>query len=365
MPSLALVVGGSSSAPGRRIRGWQSATIRRSIDELAPAFSVEVRTAAGLDTREALAVGEYVEVLVDEETVLSGWIEEVEVAGDGRDSSLSVSGRAITGDLVDCHVIGDGAAKRSSWRKATTLQIARDLCEPFGIEVSSDVADLSRPVPHFRTQPGETVFDALLRLAQDHGVRLSTSPLGELRFVRTGSRRSGGAIRYGVNVHRYSIKDSSAERFSTYIFRGQIPATDETSGKAAASVSWSEDDPVVGRYRPFLIQDDIQGGADARERRARFERNTRAGRALVLSYDVRPLTGSLEAWYAAPGEIWEENTIVSVEDEEHGVTGEWLVRSVDLRLANGSATVASLELVAPGAYDVAAKPKKRKKGIVW
>lgn len=355
MPDLAIRI------EGREVRGWESATIRRSLDELAPSFSLDVRSPrAGAPEWDLFRPGSAAEIVVDGIVVISGWVEVV----DDADHRMTVAGRARTGDLVDSAAIGEGGA-RTSWRRATALQIARDLCRPFAIAVSSTVA-LS-PVPHFRTQPGEPVFEALDRLARDHAVRLVTTPAGDLELARTGARRSGGSIRYGVNVHSYQVTRSGAERFSRYIYRAQLAASDELSGDAAASVSYAVDDPGVDRYRPTVVQDDAQGGPAALQRRATWERNVRAGKATTLRYAVRPLAGSIEAWYAAQGELWDINTLVDVEDAEHGVSGAWLIRSVELRLAGGSPTVAALELVAPGAYEIQATPPKRARGkaIVW
>ena len=61
-----------------------------------------------------------------------------------------LSGRSASADLVDC------ADPLQAWQNQTALQIARALCEPYGIKVADEVG-LSEVFDDFASQPGETV----------------------------------------------------------------------------------------------------------------------------------------------------------------------------------------------------------------
>ena len=106
----------------------------------------------------------------------------------------AVSGRSTSADLVDC------TAPLQAWQKQTAPQIARALCEPYGIKVA-DEADLSEVdlsevglsevFDNFASQPCETAAKALVRLAraQWHGKTLAAQLQGGLGLRQAHHRR--------------------------------------------------------------------------------------------------------------------------------------------------------------------------------
>ena len=210
-PKLVLLV------EGQEYSGWTNIQIVRSLDALADTFDLGLVTRGSSEPPpHNLAECDECEILYDGEKLIHGWIDSITEGYSGTSSTLVVSGRSRAGDLVDC------TALHKPWRSTPLLKIASDICDPFGIRVSSDVSDLPTE-RYFKLSEGETAFAALDRLARDHGMRVVSEPDGSVLFTRTGLLRFPNvAIEHGVNVVSASFTRSMEERFGKYIFKAQL-----------------------------------------------------------------------------------------------------------------------------------------------
>lgn len=363
---------------GYDISGWTSISVFRSLDQLADTFDLALTTKiSSTPPPVEIEEGGECQIFYGEELVLSGYLDVVDQSYNSTSTSLSVSGRSRAGDLVDCSAVRPGKLTAGSWKNTSALKIAQDICDPFSIKVISDVGELAQEA-FFKLQEGETCFAALSRLAKDYGLRVVSAPDGTVHFTRTGlitfadvviqSGKKGNVIAGGL------VRDAS-ERFSDYIFKGQISPTDEVPQTQCNRAHTAKDDGVL-RYRPLLIESDEQvrniKGQFTSEKsktplqlRAEFERNTRAGKSKQLSYEVcNPKDLSL-SWEMGVHGLWEPNVIVSVLDDFLGIDGQFLVTEVTL-VRDETGTRTSVKLTAPEAYEVAKPPKKKaKKGTAW
>jgi prophage tail gpP-like protein len=352
-------------AGGLNVEGWTSIQVTRSIEQIADTFALAISTS---EVGEAdLDEDTVCEILIDGEVVISGYIDDVDGSDDSESTTLAVTGRSRAGDLVDC------SAVHAAWRDTSGLQIAADLCEPFGIKVLSEGVDLPKE-RYFKPAEGETVFDVLYRLGRMHGARVVSRPDGSIVFTRTGLLRYPDVvIARGVNIKAAHVRKSGAERYSRYIFKAQAAADDDEYGEAVAAQSYELVDDGVGRFRPLVVQVDgqrnskgqfVKGQPSPLELAALWERATRAGRSLQLEYDVADPLDMSGSWAHKYG-LWEPNTIVAVDDDVWGVHGEFLVTEVTLARDN-SGTRAQVSLTYPEAYDVKYPPRKKKpKGVSW
>jgi prophage tail gpP-like protein len=353
------------------IEGWTSVTIRKSLDQLADEFSMELssqwlddRGSSQLDgvtadfvkrAASTLTTADLCEIVVDGQVVITGYLDDYGFNYTATSARLSVSGRSKAGDLCDCmafrgtttHQRADKKKKvnknRFLWENATLAQIAGDLCSPFGIQcLVSGVDVTSQPFKRFRIEPGETVFDALSRAAELRGAIPISTPDGDIAFVRSSGISSGAVIELGANVIEGSKQSSLRGRFSDYLFRGQTFADDTVNGVKASELDGSVQDDAVPRYRPCMIIGQHQGNNEDLGARAIWERNVRAGRAVRHRY-------TLEGWLNSAGVPWETNTLVKITDHWCGVDSEKLLCSIELSIDNSSYT-AQLELVDASAF---------------
>jgi prophage tail gpP-like protein len=360
---------------GYDIEGWTAISVSRSLDQLADTFDLALTTE--LSSRPApvpISEGQACMILYGEDVLLSGYIDTVDLSYDSTSTSLSVSGRSKAGDLVDCTALGPGSRTGGSWRDTTFLAIANDICGPFRITCYCDLGD---PLEnYFKLTEGETCFSALERLGKDYGLRVVSYPDGDIQYTRTGLEvLADVVIENGRNVLAGGVTRDLTERYSDYLFKGQLAASDETSG-GNVNTSHLVQDEGVGRYRPLLIETDEQvrnskgqftkgKNKSPLQLRAEWERNTRAGRSRQLSYEVCDPSDLSLSWEMRPGELWHPNVIVTVLDPFLEIDGQYLVTSVTLT-RDSSGTRTSLTLTHPEAYETELPPKKKaKKGFSW
>lgn len=345
---------------GYEHRGWTAVQIQRSLDQLADAFDLQLATNLGSELAPVeITEDSPCEIRFRGELLLSGYVERVELRYNATSFTYTASGRSRAGDLVDSSAI------HKPWAQTPVLQIAQDLCDPFGIAVSNELFELLPTEPRFAIEEGETVFAALDRLARGHGMRVVSYPDGSVRFTKTGLLRYPDVvIEPGVNVEEGGLVLSTEERFSRYVFRAKLAASDEAFGEQTVA-KYEVIDEGVSRHRPLVVDSDNQRGQAALERAAAWERNVRAGRARALQYSVVDPGDPGGSWLHRHG-IWEPNTIVAVRDRLLGVDAEFLVTEVTLSRSVDQGTRTQLSLVLPQAYDPKAPaPKKRKKGVSW
>lgn len=329
--------------------GWTELSVTRSIEQFVHSYRATLTDQWADDHKPVpLNAGDPAEVYINGRRRVSGYIDEDSISYSARSQSLEISGRSKTGDLVDCAAIHKGG----QWRDTGLLRIAKDLCRPFGITVSTRVSLGKRFTnPNFKLQEGETAFDCIARGARMRGVLMLTDSDGNLVFDRRGTTKVTTVLERGRNILSGSVKRSWADRFSRYTVKTQASGTDESYGKAA-TLQRSATDRGINRHRPTIIMADNEDSGTELQRRVVWERNVRAGRGLTASYTV-------PGWEHSEG-LWNENTLVRVIDASARLDDELLITSVtQTRGAGGTKT--RIELTFPEAFDVQPLPPPKKK----
>lgn len=333
---------------GKAYLGWKMATVSRSMEALASTFSLDLVDRWAPESEPwPIYEGDACSLDLGGRSLVQGYVDDSTADEEGANSSMSITGRAKTGDLVDCSAV----YKTGKWRDASLSQIAKDLCAPFSIGVSAE-ADEGKPFRRFALQDGESVHEALERGARMRGLLLMTDDKGNLLLTRAGARRTRTVIRRGANVLRGGRRGSMKERFGEYIVKAQAAGGDSFYGRQAAGQKRTSKDGGVSRYRPLVVQAEDQEAGDELQKRADWERNVRAGRSLRLAYTVL-------GWETDEG-VWDANLLARIEDERFGIDGEFLVVTSNLRYGEAG-ELAELELVDPKAMSVeplSAKPKR-------
>ena len=348
MTDLKLLLG------GMKYFGWKSAELTRGIQQLAHSYAFTMNDRWEQDQEPVpIADGDSCKIEVNDSVLSTGYIFETNESYGPSRSSISFGGRSKTADVVDCAAIHKGG----QWRNVGLLRIAKDLCEPFGITVSTkvDLGDRFKN-PNFKIQQGETAFACLNRAARMRSVLMQTDPAGNIVFDRTGSSLVRTVLEYGVNIKAGTKRRSMDDRFSAYTLKAQSSGNDDSSGKALSIKRVSEDGGVP-RYRPTVILADNEASGTQLQKRADWERNVRAGRALNLTYEF-------DGWEHADG-LWGPNVLVKVKDSRFRIDDKLLLTSVALS-KNDRGTIANLSLTLPEAFSIEPLPKpKRSAGALF
>lgn len=332
------------SINGQSYGGWESVTINRGIKQLCGDFTLTASDRwPGNWAGQPIKPGMACTVSIDGELVTTGYVGRSNPRFDESSHIVSIRGRDMTADLVDCSAIHQSG----HWRGVGLLQIAQDLAAPFGVRVIA-AADPGVPFRDFAIQEGETAFEALSRAAAMRGLLPVSDSTGVIVLTRAGSSRHAVDLIQGVNIKAAEGDYSIDDRFSVYITKGQRRGTDDDTGapELLSGPSGSVTDDGVPRYRPMVILAEDQGDGVTFRQRAQWERNVRRGQGKVARVTVY-------GWreFGDRGELWQPNRTVRI-------VAPWLWLD-DVLLISGvtyskseRGTVADLELTDPLAFDL-------------
>ena len=330
---------------GRVFTHWESLSLRRSLRSAASLFQVTVSD--GIDLATALPQlspsGDCI-VSIGGETLLTGYIVEVLPEISEERHAVGLSGLSRTADAVECSAILRGGQVKS----ASLAAIASRLLLPFGLSLSLDEAARSAANAVFSSvqiDPGETVVDVVVRLAQQRGLIVTDTPDGELLLTKAGQGVRSEALVEGGNVTAAMARKSYARRYSRIVVKGQQPSSDALSPSEAAQVTAEVRDHAVPRFRPLvLVAESKATPADARAR-AEWEVRRRQALGTEVSVTVPSLTQS-------NGRPWPLNGFVEVRLPSLGLSREMLISDIALSRDNGGSR-AELTLSLPGAFEPA------------
>lgn len=324
---------------GRNFGGWLSIEITRSLEQAAASFALAVSSRWPGETNPIrIRPGSACEILVGSETVITGYVDSVAPKLEATAYSIAVAGRSKTGDLVDCSAVHTPGR----WRKRKIEQVAATLAQPFGVSVLAQVST-GLALPRFALESGETVQEAIERMARLRQLLVTDDAEGRLVLTRAGTGRAQVAIEQGANLLGGEAKADASGVFSTYTVRGQRVGDDQDFGEAVARVTGEATDDALARHRPLVVNAEAQVTGASAKARAQWEAATRLGRSLEATVTV-------QGWRQKPGgKLWAPNLLVDVKAPALGLDGSFLISGVSLTLGDGG-TLARLDLALPDAY---------------
>jgi prophage tail gpP-like protein len=293
---------------GRAISGWKSVEITRRLDAASGTFRLEIQHVEPWPIR----AGAEVRISAGGTVVVTGYVDTIE-AEIGHDStSLVVSGRDRTEDLVDC------AAPESptELRGVNLEELATHCAKPLGIEV---VTRLAEDLPFdFRLNAGESCWSAIERACRKRGVLAFPDQLGRLVLAFPATSRTDRDIG-PTDFKSGRLRWQQSERFRVYKVTGQRPGTDDAWGAAAAEVLGEAQDLAVDRPRTFVKVAEGPVDQASAEQYARWMATVRAARAAQVTLE-------LMGWRQKPRErLWEVNQLVGVNIPRWRLNGQLLL----------------------------------------
>lgn len=292
---------------GRVYGGWKRVEVQRSIEQIAGGFILELTHRwSGVDVAPGLREGLACQVLLGDDVVITGYIDQFEPDLSDTNCSIRVEGRDKTGDLVDCSAIHKGG----QWANVPLERIVRDIASPFGISVVLQPGlNQGAPFKSFALEDGERAFDAIDRACRLRSVLCTSTALGEVWLGEAGDTETGVTLQEGVNLKRISATHSWKDRYSRIIVKSQTPGDDESFGPATAQLRSEATDEEIDRYRPLIVQAEHGDNRASLTDRARWEIGVRMGRgkrgkAVVVGWRMGA--------NGAEGGLWQPNTLARV-----------------------------------------------------
>ncbi|MGE4310296.1 phage baseplate assembly protein [Desulfovibrio sp.] len=333
---------------GKLYGGWKDISITRSLEQCAGTFELSVtdRWPQQEQSRQ-IPPGGSCRVLVNHTPVITGYVDDVDVAYDAVGHTYRATGRDKTADLVDC------CPPSTQLKGAGLVDLARRWAALFGIEVVVAVSGNLAKVPNFKSDEGETCFEMLERLARANAVMLTTDGQGRLVITRAGTVKASVGLKLGDNLLKFGMSSSMKDRFSTITVKGQSGGSESWNGKVNAQAGGSATDANVPRYRPLTLvaEQEEYGSATTR---ARHEVAIRYGKG-------HKATATVNGWFAGAA-LWVPNTLVDILGNGNKVMATWLITDAHYQLSDSSGWITDLTLSPKEAYDLIPEAPKGKKG---
>jgi prophage tail gpP-like protein len=321
--------------------GWQRVSVTRSIEQIANGFDLDVTERwPGQSVRRPIRPGERCMLKLDGQPVVSGYVDDTAPTFNARDHGLSVRGRDATADLVDCSAI----FKTGQWRGAKLDRIALDICKPFGILVRVET-DVGKAFDSYNIEEGETAFECLDRAARQRAVLLISDGAGSLVIARAGKTRAPSALVEGDNIKEARGNFSWRDRYSDYIVKAQEQASDDFAGESASTPSARAKDSEITRYRPLIVLAETHGAGVTLRDRANWEKTVRMGRGNRATIQV-------QGWQAAPGKLWQPNTLVTVTADDLWLNSASMLIVGCTYLLDSGGTTTEIEIARPEAFEL-------------
>lgn len=307
--------------------GWTRLEVQRGIEQIAGGFVLQLTSRyPGLNMPVQLREGLLCEVRLGNDLVISGYTDDYETDDTDTSSSIRISGRDKTGDLVDCSAI----FKTGQWRGVKLEQIVTDIARPFGIAVvvesGTDTGDVFK---RFSLEEGEKAFDAIDRACRLRAVLVTSTPDGNLLITTASTVSSGVRLIEGVNMKKFNSKHSWKERYSEIVMKGQVPGDDQENGAAAAQLKAAAKDGEIARYRPLVVIAEHGTSTKSLAERAAWEVKVRMGRGKRGGCTV---VGWRTGEDGQEGPLWQPNTLVQVTSERMNIDMELLIISCSYQL---------------------------------
>ncbi len=335
--------------------GWKSIDIRRSLEFASNTFSLGITDRwPDAATPRPIRMGSPCQVWIDDEKLITGYVDDVAPRYNATERSIEVEGRSKIADLIDC-ALSLTDQEKTQFFNLNFLQLAQRFAKPFGIGVIDKIGSY-KPTRSRVLEAGQRVFEALETWSREEAVILTSDADGNLVITRASNKRLRTMLKLGENIEAAQGRFSMKDRFSHYYFYAQTWGDNNNNGAATAHIAGRAEDLRV-RFRPTVIVAEEAETGEAVRKRAEWQRNVQYGRSMQVTYTV---TG----WLHAEG-LWAPNSLVRIEDEWTGLNGVWWLIATVRFLLDDKGMRTELTVMPKEAFDLVSLPPKDKKDTPW
>lgn len=344
---------------GREYGNFVSASAEIRLDALSNSFLFQA--AATEQNLIPLQTGDACKVKINNETIITGRIERVDISYDSKNHNITVSGRDKTGDLVDSSLGAISDIKASRTLKGVIEIIINHL----GLDIS--VIDQVNPPKFTETdidapEPGQNAFEFIENLARKRQVILTSNADGNIVIVSTPGASRGEVLQHikgknSNNILSASFSDDITGRFNRYEAISSLNGlTSFVNTIALVNQKGVFVDPDIRAGRQLVLVTEQSSTNNDGLNRAEWEQRIRKARSGVYGATVYGFTS------VKTGNRWDVNTIVAVTDDFifSGESKLLLVNSVRFNLGLEDGSTTTLSLVDRNSYNLKLQEPKEK-----
>ena len=342
---------------GERYTGFTNIQIDKSIPALSGkfTFATTVKESPTGVIQNDLKAQDSVRIFIDDNVVLTGYIDNLSISYSTSDHQIVVQGREKTSDLVDCSIIANPYLQKDF------TKLARIVLKDNGynnISIINKVGNLpvltvdaseknSSELPNneITTQTSESIAEFLYRYARQIQVLLLTNEDGNIEITKEGSNSmSGDLISSGdqANILSASIGISTAERFRTLKIVSQGSSSDFTQSVIEQEIT--KIDNQIRSPRRIILTVPTNSQVSSITDLANWNINIRRAKGTRYNCTVQGFYNT-----RSKKELWKINNIVQINDDKFQINGLFLIEAVTFsKDLNGSFT--DLSIVKRGSF---------------
>ena len=288
------------SVAGRQYSGWTSVTLRRVYGGACSDF--EFTAAEPLDTGTTdfsnwrITPGDQCSITLAGILAFTGYVFVRQGSFNAGQHGLMVTGRSLTADAVDSSAPVNGG----QYKGYTFQALASALANQAGVNliVNGSSPDLSRVFPQFSIAYGETIFQAVERLARLRGLHITDDAKGNwIADVFDPKAATSGQLVEGKNLLEARASIDGSRSFSIVNIVGQRPGDDQTNGTPSRDVSATLTNSNARATRRSIMIMEEPGSPQDAVTRANHE----------TAYNATDLVDChcvVQGWQSAPGTLW-------------------------------------------------------------
>jgi len=343
---------------GNRYDGFTSINVFKSIETISGSFNFSA-TSDNVFVFP-IQVGSSCRVLIDNNPVITGNIENVSVSYDSGTHSLQISGRDKTCDIIDSTVVG---VKEFSGPISLTQIISKSLTDNSitGISIINNTGTIANfeDSDLFGAEVGETLFSFIEKYARKRQVLLSSDGDGNIILNRAGNTKAIVSLENIIDGQTNNIKSGNisydfTQRFNKYIMQSQLnnAALFDESGTTTGNAVSQTGEATDNKIRSSRQMEIVSGSSDSNvtlQDLATWHSNLRRVRGTTYSVLV-------QGFYQdeAKSRLWAANELVQVVDDFADVRATLLIQSVEYNFSLDGGSTTSINLVDKDAYTLQA-----------
>ena len=350
------------SINGQAFNLWESATVQRTIDANCGSFRFMNSSTTPLSEYPVKA-GDFVQVLIDGKSVITGFIDEISDNLDDGYHIISISGRDNVQDLIDSSVPDSAKVEEGP---ISLEKLCENVITAIGAEIKV-ISDIT--LDDFNSEDLQASFSGggcmeyLVNFARKRQVYLVSDGSGNLLIYRPDKTNKASSPIINLqdnrtnNILTYSVVRSQQNRFNKYLCRSQdnfgfsLDAEYEVDGTDRKG---EVTDSQIRASRYIEIPAEESMSDDECLERAKEDANVR--RANGLEY-----TATVAGTTQINGTVWDFGQFINVQDDFANVKGEFLIKAVEYSVDVDAGTRTTLTIVPTDAYQVLSEPSDEDK----
>ena len=362
---------------GQEFSHWTKVTITSGLNELSHSFTLEVTYMLPQQNHlhDLFKPGDKVQIFIDDDLILSGYIDKTPIQYDGHSINVQIIGRSKTVDLIECNPWpeGDPIQFDNDWtvsptpsdfivyesNSVTTRSKHKDklgtalatLVGAYGIRLKAyndpEIIKKLDAVKDVNVKPESTLYDIIAAVVIGNNILMTDDENGDLLVLKKGKLTAFDNLILGENILSGNAQFDATKLFQTYSCSGHKKGDGNTSGKLLQTNGKAVDAEVNRRRYKYL--NNVSEDANCLQT-AEGERNYQRAQYEKVTYTVY-------GWRQRNGDLWKINQIVKVTDFMLGFNEkEMLIQKVIYDLNNNSGMITTLEVIPP--EGIKNEPKK-------